>query len=496
MGQLVKAGLLLPLDNYAKAYGWTRRVSDNVRAVSSGPPTARSSAPATCSATRPWERSWASTTTSRCSSTWASRSRPRSASSSRTWTSRSGRARCRSSSATTTRSPGIHEYAVIQDQMASPSDLTDFIFGPRRTRSPSTRPRTCRPRTTLQDWATEGLLHAGVRRRAATTPRWPTSAKGQGLFMITGNWIVANLGADNRDFGFFLLPPVTAGRPRLDGRRGLPPGDHGGVRASRRRRRLHRLDDSDHASELLVQAGQIPLHAGAGRSSIEPGTVLADVDRRGVGGVEGQRRRSLRGLGHTDLLRHAHGGDPGADGHAAHPAGVRCPGREGLRRLPDVEDVMDASRRSLRREPSPSGATEPSAGRKPAPSASRGRRGGSATSTSRRRSSCTPRSTSCPLLQGANDSLFHWDGITVGTWVGPEQLQRVLHRSRHPGGYLHVLHPDRLLRVHADRHRPVPGGRAVAYPYPRPHGLPPAALPAARHHRRRHRASRGSGSTT
>src|SRR5262245_4622639 len=38
MGQLVKAGLLLPLDNFAKAYGWDRRVPENVRAVSSGTP--------------------------------------------------------------------------------------------------------------------------------------------------------------------------------------------------------------------------------------------------------------------------------------------------------------------------------------------------------------------------------------------------------------------------------------------------------------------------
>ena len=35
MGRLVKAGLLLPLDNYAQAYGWNHRVSENVRSVSS-----------------------------------------------------------------------------------------------------------------------------------------------------------------------------------------------------------------------------------------------------------------------------------------------------------------------------------------------------------------------------------------------------------------------------------------------------------------------------
>ena len=34
---------------------------------------------------------------------------------------------------------------------------------------------------------------------------------------------------------------------------------------------------SDHASDLLLNTGQIPLHIGATTSSAQPGTVLADV---------------------------------------------------------------------------------------------------------------------------------------------------------------------------------------------------------------------------
>jgi raffinose/stachyose/melibiose transport system substrate-binding protein len=34
---------------------------------------------------------------------------------------------------------------------------------------------------------------------------------------------------------------------------------------------------SDHASDLLLQAGEIPLHTGARATAVEPGTVLADV---------------------------------------------------------------------------------------------------------------------------------------------------------------------------------------------------------------------------
>jgi raffinose/stachyose/melibiose transport system substrate-binding protein len=38
MGQMVKAGLLLPLDNYADAYGWFDRVPKNVSSVSTWTP--------------------------------------------------------------------------------------------------------------------------------------------------------------------------------------------------------------------------------------------------------------------------------------------------------------------------------------------------------------------------------------------------------------------------------------------------------------------------
>ena len=74
--------------------------------------------------------------------------------------------------------------------------------------------------------------------------------------MITGNWIVANLGADNRDFGFFPLPPMTAGAPPVStGGAGFPLAITAGVRASRRRRRLHRLDD-ERPRERPARAGR------------------------------------------------------------------------------------------------------------------------------------------------------------------------------------------------------------------------------------------------
>jgi raffinose/stachyose/melibiose transport system permease protein len=44
-----------------------------------------------------------------------------------------------------------------------------------------------------------------------------------------------------------------------------------------------------------------------------------------------------------------------------------------------------------------------------------------------------------PLLQGANDSLFHWDGLTTGTWAGLSNYKEFFTSSDIRVGYLHVL---------------------------------------------------------
>ena len=394
MGQLVKAGLLLPLDNYAKAYGWDEKVSENVRAVSTWSPDGKEFGTGDL---------FGYTTMGEIVGVYYNKQML--ADLGLTIPTTFGEFEQDLEVATQAGEvpiqfgnndafPGIHEYAVIQDQMASTSYLTDFIFGRKRNELSFDTPENVQAATTLQDWAQKGYFTPGFGGGGYDNAV-ANFGDGQGLFMITGNWIVANLGADNRNFGFFPLPPMTAGAPAgLDGRRGLPPGHHGGVRAPRRGRRLHRLDEQRPRERPAVQAGQIPLRAGRSELVDRAGHGAGRRGRRGVGRVEGQRRRSLRGLGHTDLLRHPHRGDPGADGHADHAAGVRGAGREGLRRLPERRgrDGRAAGRRlQSRRGREPPGRAP---GRSPRRAPARARRGGSATSTSRRRSSCTPRSTS------------------------------------------------------------------------------------------------------
>jgi raffinose/stachyose/melibiose transport system substrate-binding protein len=172
--------------------------------------------------------------------------------------------------------PGIHEFATIQDQMAPTSYLTDLIFGTQRDQLSFDTPENTQAATTLQDWANKGYFTPGFGG-AGYDDAVSNFAKGQGLFMITGNWIVANLGADNKSSGSSRCRRRTRAT-----RRSRPAAP-----ASRSRsRRVSEHPDaaaayidwmtSDHASDLLLPTGEIPLHNGK-TPTVQPGTVLADV---------------------------------------------------------------------------------------------------------------------------------------------------------------------------------------------------------------------------
>jgi raffinose/stachyose/melibiose transport system substrate-binding protein len=74
------------------------------------------------------------------------------------------------------------------------------------------------------------------------------------------------------------MPPMRAGGPAVStGGAGFPlaitsASKHPDVAAAY-------IDwmTGDHASDLLLRAGQIPLHTGASTSAVQPGTVLSDV---------------------------------------------------------------------------------------------------------------------------------------------------------------------------------------------------------------------------
>jgi len=172
--------------------------------------------------------------------------------------------------------PGIHEFATIQDQIAPTSYLTDLIFGTQRDQLSFDTPENTQAATTLQDWANKGYFTPGFGG-AGYDDSVSNFANGEGLFMITGNWIVANLGADNTNFGFFPLPPADPGDPPVaTGGAGFPLAIAAGSEQPDAAAAYIDWMTSDHASDLLLPTGEIPLHNGK-TPTVQPGTVLADV---------------------------------------------------------------------------------------------------------------------------------------------------------------------------------------------------------------------------
>jgi raffinose/stachyose/melibiose transport system substrate-binding protein len=277
MGQLVKAGLLLPLDNYADAYGWRDRVSENVLAVSSWSPDGTQFGTGSL---------YGYTTMGEIIGVYYNKALLADLGLSLPTTFdefeqalavAKGAGEVPIQFGNNDGFPGIHEFAVIQDQVASVSYLTDFIFGLQGGQLSFDTPENVQAATILQNWATNGYFTPGFGG-GGYDDSVADFAQGDGLFMITGNWIVADLGADNRDFGFFVMPPMAAGGPPVStGGAGFPLAIGAGTEHPDAAAAYIDWMTSGHASDLLVQVGQLPLQTGASTSSVQEGTVLADV---------------------------------------------------------------------------------------------------------------------------------------------------------------------------------------------------------------------------
>ncbi|HEY7401048.1 MAG TPA: extracellular solute-binding protein [Actinomycetota bacterium] len=277
MGGLVRAGLLLPLDNYAEAYGWIDRVPAAVRAVSSWTPDGREFGTGNL---------FGYTSLGEILGVYYNKQKLAAlgltvpttfAAFEQALATAKSAGEVPIQFANNAAFPGIHEFVMIQDQMAAPQDLTDFIFGDRAVNPSFDTPENVQAAATLQDWAKAGYFTPGFGGTGYETSI-ANFAKGEGLFMITGNWIVADLGADNADFGFFPMPPMEAGDPPVStGGAGFPLSITVGSQHPDAAAAYIDFMTNDHATSLLLRVGQLPLSTGDTSAEVEPGTLLADV---------------------------------------------------------------------------------------------------------------------------------------------------------------------------------------------------------------------------
>ena len=116
--------------------------------------------------------------------------------------------------------PGIHTYEEPMLQFVTKNFARSWIFGAGSLSFENAGTRLAA--TKLQEWAQKGYFTDGYSG-LGYDPSWAQYGKGEGVFLITGSWLTADLRkALGKDIGFFLLPP-RAGRPLSTlGGEGLP----------------------------------------------------------------------------------------------------------------------------------------------------------------------------------------------------------------------------------------------------------------------------------
>jgi raffinose/stachyose/melibiose transport system substrate-binding protein len=105
--------------------------------------------------------------------------------------------------------PGIHEYETVLGQNADKQAVRDFVF--QKSGASFNTPEFQAAATKLQDWVKKGYFTNDFNG-TGYDPAWQRFAKGRGTFLIAGTWLVADLAKQmGDDVGFFTMPGTQAG---------------------------------------------------------------------------------------------------------------------------------------------------------------------------------------------------------------------------------------------------------------------------------------------
>ena len=109
----------------------------------------------------------------------------------------------------------------MQNQFVPPDDIRKLGFG-QPGASWTSPTRTSRPPRRCVDWVDKGYFTDGFNG-LGYDPAWQDFAKGKGVFLIAGTWLLADLqDAMGDDVGFMLPPTGATGDRAVTGATGLP----------------------------------------------------------------------------------------------------------------------------------------------------------------------------------------------------------------------------------------------------------------------------------
>jgi raffinose/stachyose/melibiose transport system substrate-binding protein len=107
--------------------------------------------------------------------------------------------------------PGIHEFQALQDQFVPAQDLRDLVLGRSDISFLSRGNLTAASK--LRAWVKDHYFSRDFDS-TAYNDAWKRFSRGDGVFLITGTWLAKDL--DDQmpgNVGFFLMPPRTYGSP-------------------------------------------------------------------------------------------------------------------------------------------------------------------------------------------------------------------------------------------------------------------------------------------
>jgi raffinose/stachyose/melibiose transport system substrate-binding protein len=116
--------------------------------------------------------------------------------------------------------PGIHTFGFVQNMFEPRDDIRALGFG---NKGPSwTDDPNVQAADKLQEWVDAGYFTDGFNG-LKYDPSWQDFAKGEGVFMISGSWLLADLTDAMGDNVGFMAPPTGAtGELTATGATGLP----------------------------------------------------------------------------------------------------------------------------------------------------------------------------------------------------------------------------------------------------------------------------------
>jgi raffinose/stachyose/melibiose transport system substrate-binding protein len=117
--------------------------------------------------------------------------------------------------------PAIHVFGTVQDKTTPADQITTLAFG--RPGASWKTPENTKAAETLVSWVDKGYFNSGFNGQGYD-PAWQDFGKGNGVFLIAGTWLQADL---QKALGVkvgFMLPPGTDAnaKPVVTGGTGLP----------------------------------------------------------------------------------------------------------------------------------------------------------------------------------------------------------------------------------------------------------------------------------